>query len=62
MKYIERIPEVRDAVSTALLALGDGNWKMGEGTQVGKDKRVVDIDEQTILEHYICEFSGLTLL
>jgi hypothetical protein len=33
--YISKIPDVQGAVSAALLALGDGNWKMGEGVQVG---------------------------
>ncbi|KAJ2935205.1 hypothetical protein H1R20_g1896, partial [Candolleomyces eurysporus] len=28
VKYISKIPEVEGAVSAALLALGDGNWKM----------------------------------
>jgi exocyst complex protein 7 len=31
--YIERIPQVLSAVESALFALGDGNWKMGEGVQ-----------------------------
>ena len=56
VQYVERLPEVKLAVSTALLTLGDGNWKMGEGVQVGqKAPKVVDIDDQTIVEHYMCE-------
>jgi len=51
VEYLERLPEVREAVGAMLLSLGDGNWKMGEGTQVGKGSRT-DIDEQTILEHF----------
>lgn len=49
------MPEVRDGVAAALTTLGDGNWKMGEGVQVGKAPKTIDVDEQTILEHYICE-------
>ncbi|KAJ3514001.1 hypothetical protein NLJ89_g2626 [Agrocybe chaxingu] len=37
--YIERMPQVLSAVESALLALGDGNWKMGEGVQVGKGNK-----------------------
>jgi len=39
VKYLKRRPQVRAAVSSALLALGDGNWKMGEGVQVGKSSQ-----------------------
>lgn len=52
MQYIDKIPEVKDAVGAALLTLGDGNWKMGEGMQAGKTK-LGQGDEQTVLEHYI---------
>jgi len=31
IKYIEKIPHVRTVVESSLYALGDGNWKMGEG-------------------------------
>jgi exocyst complex component 7 len=51
---VERLPEVRDAVASALMTLGDGNWKMGEGVQVGKAGKTADVDEHTILEHYTC--------
>lgn len=51
---MEKIQEVRDAVAGALMTLGDGNWKMGEGTQVGKTNKSADVDERTVLEHYIC--------
>ncbi|KAF9443168.1 exocyst complex component, exo70 subunit [Macrolepiota fuliginosa MF-IS2] len=53
VKYIERIPQVQAAVSSALLALGDGNWKMGEGVQVGKSSKGGDVDETVILEHFL---------
>ncbi len=43
------------AVASALITLGDGNWKMGEGVKAVGSK-VTDIDEQTILEHYVCKY------
>lgn len=51
--YLERLPEVHGAASAALLQLGDGNWKMGEGVQVGKGAKLGDGDEQIILEHFV---------
>lgn len=54
---MERIFEVRDVVGPALLTLGDGNWKMGEGVQVGNEGAKTDVgDEQTVIEHYTCHF------
>jgi hypothetical protein len=47
---------VQSAVGSALLALGDGNWKMGEGVQVGMASKLGDGDEQVIIEHFICTF------
>ncbi|KAI0826310.1 Cullin repeat-like-containing domain protein [Irpex lacteus] len=52
VQFLERIPEVQMAVASALITLGDGNWKMGEGVKAVGSK-VTDIDEQTILEHYV---------
>ena len=46
---------MKDAAASALLALGDGNWRMGEGTQVGKTKPT-EVDEKTVLEHFTCTF------
>jgi exocyst complex protein 7 len=54
VKYMDRLPEVHSAASAALLQLGDGNWKMGEGVQVGKGAKLGDGDEQLILEHFVC--------
>ncbi|KAG2003723.1 hypothetical protein CC2G_004306 [Coprinopsis cinerea AmutBmut pab1-1] len=51
--YISRIPDVQGAVSAALTALGDGNWKMGEGVQVGMNKQFQEEDESSILEHFL---------
>ncbi|EKM76443.1 hypothetical protein AGABI1DRAFT_63122 [Agaricus bisporus var. burnettii JB137-S8] len=53
VKYVSRIPQVQAAASSALLALGDGNWKMGEGVQVGKSIKGGDVDEIVILEHFL---------
>ncbi|CAL1708427.1 unnamed protein product [Somion occarium] len=53
IQYMERLPEVQDAVASALLTLGDGNWKMGEGVQVGKGTKPTEVNERTILEHYL---------
>jgi exocyst complex protein 7 len=54
--YMERIPEVRSAVGSTLVTLGDGNWKMGEGVQVGKASKLGEGDEDIILQHYMCEY------
>ncbi|KAF8970319.1 exocyst complex component, exo70 subunit [Flammula alnicola] len=52
--YIERIPQVQSAVESALYALGDGNWKMGEGVQVGMGNK--DDDDSSIVEHFIRKY------
>ena len=51
--FLERLLAVKDAAASALLTLGDGNWRMGEGTQVGKTKPT-EVDEKTVLEHFTC--------
>ncbi|KAF8168883.1 exocyst complex component, exo70 subunit [Pholiota molesta] len=51
--YIEKLPQVQSAVESALYALGDGNWKMGEGVQVGKGNKDGADDNSTITEHFI---------
>lgn len=58
MKYLQQVPAVQDAVASALLTLGDGNWKMGEGLQVSKGPKLGEGDESVVLEHYLCSFSG----
>jgi exocyst complex protein 7 len=50
------VPEVKAAVGSALLKLGDGNWKMGEGITVPKTARLGEGDEDLILENFICQF------
>ncbi|KAJ7918299.1 Cullin repeat-like-containing domain protein [Mycena leptocephala] len=53
VKYMDRLPEVHSAAGAALLQLGDGNWKMGEGVTVGKGAKLGGGDEQLILEHFM---------
>ncbi|CAE6434452.1 unnamed protein product [Rhizoctonia solani] len=52
--YLEQIPDVADAMSSMLITLGDGNWRMGEGTIPGAKPRVEESTdpEQIILEHF----------
>ncbi|RXW12990.1 hypothetical protein EST38_g12865 [Candolleomyces aberdarensis] len=65
VKYISKIPEVEGAVSAALLALGDGNWKMGEGIQVGQKSKGGDAggdeSENVVLEHFIHDVIQTTI-
>ncbi|KAI0777804.1 Cullin repeat-like-containing domain protein [Trametes elegans] len=60
VQYLERIPAVQDAAASALLTLGDGNWRMGEGKQIGKTKST-DVDEQTVLEHFTYDVVNATV-
>ncbi|KAF8816864.1 hypothetical protein BYT27DRAFT_7247900 [Phlegmacium glaucopus] len=53
VKYIEKIPHVQTAIESALLALGDGNWKMGEGIQVGKGVKTDKVDHSNIIKHFV---------
>lgn len=58
------MPDVSDAMSSMLITLGDGNWRMGEGTIPGSKTRIDESDdpEQLILEHFTCEpFSRLRI-
>ncbi|KAG8830294.1 hypothetical protein FRC17_005092 [Serendipita sp. 399] len=50
--YLQQIPQVMDAVGTALATLGDGMWKMGEGAGKVFDKSDQD-DERLIIEHFV---------
>ena len=52
---MERLLQVQGAAGSALVTLGDGNWKMGEGVQVGKTAKSGDHDETVILEHFVCQ-------
>lgn len=55
VQYLNRIPDVQDAVGSALSALGDGNWKMGDGKQVGKTNKSnsVDVNEKVLIQHFV---------
>lgn len=53
---MEGLPAVQEAVGSMLMTLGDGNWKMGEGVQVGKGQKLSEGDESIVLEHYLCTF------
>ena len=62
VKYIEKIPYVQTAVESSLNALGDGNWKMGEGVQVGKGAKTDEGDHSNIIEHFVRESFPLSPL
>ena len=51
---MERIPEVGEAVGSALLSLGDGNWRMGDGMPVAKSNLGIG-DEPIVIEHFMCK-------
>ena len=53
---MEQLLLVRDGVGDALAALGDGNWKMGDGVRVANSSKLGVGSEQILLEHYICRF------
>ncbi|CCM01344.1 uncharacterized protein FIBRA_03394 [Fibroporia radiculosa] len=61
VEYLERLPEIREAVIAVLQTLGDGNWKMGEGAQVGKSGRSTETDNQRILEHFVYDVISMIL-
>jgi len=63
VQYLDRIPEVQGAVGAALLALGDGNWKMGEGKQIGKTQKVstIEVTEKVVLQHYTFDIVNTTV-
>ncbi|THH20305.1 hypothetical protein EW146_g1018 [Bondarzewia mesenterica] len=56
IRYLEQILAVQDAVASALVTLGDGNWKMGDGMRLATNKNPKSnevINERILLEHYI---------
>ncbi|KAF4582516.1 hypothetical protein EYR38_002642 [Pleurotus pulmonarius] len=55
VQYLDRLPEVQSAAGSALLKLGDGNWKMGEGVlpTAAKGSKLGEGDETLILEHFV---------
>jgi len=58
VKYIEKIPRAQSAIESTLLALGDGNWKMGEGIQVGRGARMDEASDSNIIEHFVRKSSA----
>ncbi|KAG9085523.1 hypothetical protein FS749_004353, partial [Ceratobasidium sp. UAMH 11750] len=54
VEYLEQIPAVADAMSSMLMTLGDGNWRMGEGMIPGSKTRIEESNEpeRVILEHF----------
>lgn len=62
IKYLTALPAVQVAVGAALLVLGDGNWKMGEGLQLSKGPKLMEGQENVILEHYVCKSDPVRLL
>src|SRR6266436_2906714 len=51
---MERIPDVEEAIGSALLSLGDGNWRMGDGMPVAKSN-LGSGDEPIVIEHFMCK-------
>jgi len=58
---MKNLLEVRDAVGDALAALGDGNWKMGDGMRVTNASKLGVGSEQVLLEHYIYDVTNTML-
>lgn len=57
-RYLEQLVEVRDAVGPALMLLGDGNWKMGDGVQAKPNKgKPAPGSESVLIAHYACELN-----
>ncbi|KAG8925974.1 hypothetical protein FRC02_009287 [Tulasnella sp. 418] len=53
VEYFNQIPEVRDAVCSALATLGDGNWQMGGGGMGSKTaQQNEEVSDQELLEHF----------
>ncbi|KAI6028869.1 Cullin repeat-like-containing domain protein [Pisolithus orientalis] len=63
VQYLDKLPEVERAVGSALHALGDGNWKMGDGKQVGKGQRatVGEVSETVLIQHYVYDVITTTI-
>jgi exocyst complex protein 7 len=53
LRYLEQLLEVRDAVGPALMLLGDGNWRMGDGIQAKPNKgKPAPGSESVLIAHY----------
>ena len=51
--YLNQIPPVQEAMAAALITLGDGNWRMGEGMSKTGQRNAANGDDAGILENYI---------
>lgn len=58
INYLQQIPQVVDAVGTALVTLGDGMWKMGEGAGKVLERSEQD-DERVLIERFVCEYLNI---
>ena len=58
---MEHIPDVEKVVSLALLSLGDGNWRMGNGMPVVKSNLAVG-NEPIVITHFMCKLPSLLCL
>ncbi|KIK53759.1 hypothetical protein GYMLUDRAFT_49193 [Collybiopsis luxurians FD-317 M1] len=52
VQFLNNMQDVIVGSGDILSILGDGNWKMGEGVVV-KKQQVVEINHQTLLEHFV---------
>lgn len=53
VRYLEQLLVVRDAVGPALMLLGDGNWRMGDGIQAKPNKgKPAPGSESVLIAHY----------
>lgn len=62
INYLNQIPDVQVTVTQALKLLGDGNWKMGEGTTAVSKTNALDIPDQSLLEHFARKHDNLSIL
>ncbi|KAH9965551.1 exocyst complex component exo70 subunit [Lactifluus volemus] len=52
-QYLEKLLQVRDAVGSTLMLLGDGNWRMGDGVQAKPNQgKSSPGNERILIEHY----------
>ncbi|EIM89544.1 exocyst complex component exo70 subunit [Stereum hirsutum FP-91666 SS1] len=63
VRYMEQIVQVQDGVGSSLVALGDGNWKMGEGMRAAANKgpKLGEGSEHILIEHYIYDVVNTTI-
>ncbi|KAI6162546.1 Cullin repeat-like-containing domain protein [Pisolithus thermaeus] len=63
VQYLDKLPDVERAVGSVLHALGDGNWKMGDGKRVGKGQRTTtgEVSETVLIQHYVYDVISTTI-